>query len=55
LEDGVPIEVISGRAGHYKTSFTQDTYVGKQTGRQQVATAVWSTFLQKQQRTGTER
>jgi len=42
LEDGVPIEVISERAGHYKTSFTMDTYVGKQTGRQKLATAAWS-------------
>jgi len=55
LADGVPIEVINERLGHYKTSFTLDTYVGKQTGRQQLATAVWSTWLQKQQRTGTER
>lgn len=42
LADGVPIEVISERLGHYKTSFTMDTYVGKQTGRQKIATAAWS-------------
>lgn len=30
LEDGVPIEEISGRLGHAKTSFTYDTYIGKQ-------------------------
>lgn len=38
LADGVPIEVISERLGHFKTSFTMDTYVGKQTGRQKLAT-----------------
>jgi len=42
LADGVPIEVINERLGHDKTSFTLDTYVGKQTGRQKLATAAWS-------------
>ncbi len=37
LEDGVPIEVVSARLGHAKTSFTYDTYIGKQTHRQHVA------------------
>lgn len=47
LADGVPIEVISERLGHYKTSFTLDTYVGKQTGRQMLVTAAWGKRAQR--------
>lgn len=50
-DDGVPIDVISARLGHYKASFTADTYIGKRAGGQQVATAAWSRRLRK---TGTK-
>lgn len=52
-DDGVPMHVISARLGHYKKSFTDDTYVDERMEGQQLATASWSKRLQQLRETGT--